>query len=204
MEVVSKKLRNDFGKLPLVILVNLIVFSYCTLEFGIIPYHDIYTPYKESLRGDLFSGLLTLAGFMLALKTFVILFLKDKLYDAENYIIIHVKKMDHESDGEINLYKGLKDLGNLLSLTIVTCLVAAVMQLAIGLSSCKWAIALCLSFATGGIGMVFYSWLMIHLNLHDFFESISQEGDSKIKAVRDKLRESDQEVERSSKAKITF
>jgi hypothetical protein len=42
--------------------------------------------YGENIRGSLFTGFLTLGGFLLSLKTFIIVKMKENVYDDERYI----------------------------------------------------------------------------------------------------------------------
>ncbi|MBT0959869.1 hypothetical protein [Denitromonas iodatirespirans] len=42
--------------------------------------------YVENIRGHLFAGFLALGGFLLSLKTFIVVTMKENVYDDEKYI----------------------------------------------------------------------------------------------------------------------
>ena len=149
--------------------------------------------YDNDLSSCLFSGLLTLAAFILAFKTFLIVFLKETLYDRQSQLDNFIDRTNGKPPKEIaklSLYDGLHRLSNLLSSTILTCLVAGLFQLAIHVSKIKEIISLAAGLSISGIAMVFLSWYYIQANLNTYFESIKNEGEEKIKkrkSERDKI-----------------
>lgn len=92
--------------------------------------------YDERLRGFLFSGFLTVGSFLLSLKTFVVVSLKDKLYDSEKYIEKYMKRNGIECDGHIpvkDFYAPLANLTGFLFLSILFSILTSVAQFSIGI-----------------------------------------------------------------------
>src|SRR5690554_6276239 len=78
--------------------------------------------YAENIRGNLFAGFLAMGGFLLSLKTFIVITMKDNIYDTEEYRD-RVKNQNRGQDptkGQI--YKHLKELSDILVYAIFACI----------------------------------------------------------------------------------
>ncbi|WP_346832649.1 hypothetical protein ABDX87_09600 [Pseudomonas abietaniphila] len=126
--------------------------------------------YAVSLRGSLFAGFLTLGGFLMSLKTFIVVNMKKEVYDSAAYIKrFESLKMTKPS---LSRYEPLQALSNVLFVTILSCLSTSVMQLTIGLFESFYASLLCLMFAAGSITLLAWTLYLIRANLQDMFEHL--------------------------------
>lgn len=53
--------------------------------------------YEKHLRGNLFAGFLTVGGFLLSLKTFILIKLKENVYDHKEYRKIYREQKELDS-----------------------------------------------------------------------------------------------------------
>lgn len=123
--------------------------------------------YGAKLQVPLFAGFLTLGSFLLTLKTFVIVKLKESLYDTDFYKK-RVKKM-RELQSELSMYGPLKTLSTFLVYAVIVSLGTATAQLTVGFLPSRLAVAACLSAAATTLFVVAYAWLLIKRNLADLF-----------------------------------
>lgn len=92
--------------------------------------------YDERLRGFLFSGFLTVGSFLLSLKTFVVVSLKDKLFDSDKYVKKYMERNGLECDSHIDLpefYAPLANLTGFLFFSILFSILTSVAQFSIGI-----------------------------------------------------------------------
>lgn len=124
--------------------------------------------YGRSLRGSLFTGFLTLGGFLLSLKTFIVVNMKKEVFDNEKY-----KKewYDQNKLDAVGTYFGpLQYLSTLLFIAIVCCVATAILQLTLGLFETTLAAAICLWAALLSILFLLRCLLLIRQNLNRMFE----------------------------------
>lgn len=126
--------------------------------------------YAVSLRGSLFAGFLTLGGFLMSLKTFIIVNMKKEVYDSAAYI----KKFDALKLASPSLcrYEPLQALSNVLFVTILSCLSTSVMQLTVGLVESFYASLFCLIAAASSIALLGWTLYLIRANLQDMFKHL--------------------------------
>jgi hypothetical protein len=126
--------------------------------------------YAISLRGSLFAGFLTLGGFLMSLKTFIIVNMKKEVYDSAAY----TKRFDALKLTKPSLcrYEPLQALSNVLFVTILACLSTSVMQLTVGLVENFYASLLCLMFAASSIALLAWTLYLIRANLQDMFKHL--------------------------------
>src|SRR4051794_31887384 len=86
--------------------------------------------YATNLRGSLFSGFLTLTGFLFTVKTFLVINMKKELYDTQAYRDRHEAYLSTNPD--LKLYAPLRRLSRWLLAAVVSSLVTAVSQLTVG------------------------------------------------------------------------
>ena len=117
------------------------VLGYCGLPSGIR-----YTEFRTGL----FSGLLSMVGFTLTIKSFLIVNLAKTWHESETVekVMVDVQAIDPSAD----LYAPLTKLKNNLMLPVVACLWGAVAQYTLGLADVyAWAVALALGSAVTGL-----------------------------------------------------
>ncbi|MBJ9157025.1 hypothetical protein I5467_04135 [Citrobacter sp. FDAARGOS_156] len=100
--------------------------------------------YKTYMRGYVFSSFLGISSFLLSLLTFVVINLKEKMFDSEDYLTIYRKGENLSDDADVkksDLYKPLLNITYLLVLSIAFCLLTCLSQFSLGFSgSKKWLI----------------------------------------------------------------
>src|SRR5688572_18969941 len=87
-------------------VISLAIFSVIIFLFNKGYFHlgssykeGFYLYYESKIRGYLFSGFISVGSFLLSLHTFVIVNLKDKLFDSESYqksYIVYKKRIDKD------------------------------------------------------------------------------------------------------------
>lgn len=129
---------------------------------------DITTFYAEKMRASLFSGFLTLGSFLLALKTGIVIKIKEGVYDKPDY----QKKIFEapELSGKTTVYGPLRRLSRLLSVSVMAGLTTSASQLTVGLISDWRASSLCLSLAAFSILVLLSSFFVIQHNLGTWFD----------------------------------
>jgi hypothetical protein len=136
---------------------------------------DLYKFYSENLRTALFSGFLTIGGFLMSLKTFIIVKLKEDLFDKPAY------KKRHKENTLINakkagtLYEPLKQLSDYLILCVICSLVTAFLQFSIGFWEICYTAALCMSLALVSLTLVIDACWLMKKNLDQLFALLKDE-----------------------------
>lgn len=125
----------------------------------------VYT--SNSLQVPIFSGLLTVGAFLLSMKTFIVFKLKDDLYDNPKYI---EKVYNSSVTDDYDHYKGLKELSDFLSLSVLASIISAVFNITIGYIETNLSSSISLTFATCAIGLLLYSWWLVWFNLRSWLE----------------------------------
>ncbi|MCL6272246.1 hypothetical protein M3P05_20200, partial [Sansalvadorimonas sp. 2012CJ34-2] len=128
--------------------------------------------YAKNIRGHLFAGFLALGGFLLSLKTFIIVNMKENVYDNEQYRENWKKQRKH--DNSLELYGPLKELSDLLYYAIIASFIAAILQMTLGLYK-HWITALICSWsAIFSVILIIDSLKIIKRNLDSWFDAIKQ------------------------------
>jgi hypothetical protein len=134
--------------------------------------------YHANLRSIFFSGFLTLSGFMLSMMAFVIIKIKEGIYDDAEYLN-RIKKAKQE-DSKITIYGPLKRLGILLFVTIASSVVCSILQVTAGFSSNLHIIMVVLASAWLSFALLIASLCVIIHVLSDYFKRIEETGCEKI------------------------
>ncbi len=143
----------------------------CIYNF-VEPIEQITEYYSKNLRGNLFSGFLTLGGFLFSLKTFIIVKMKENVYDHCEY----EKKLQKGKKLNPNMthYGPLRRLSDMLFYSVLLSIITAALQLTIGLIP-HWASALiCISFSVTTIFLLIWSLILIKQNMDDWFSFIEK------------------------------
>jgi ABC-type multidrug transport system fused ATPase/permease subunit len=135
--------------------------------------------YQVNIRGSLFAGFLTLGGFLLSLKTFIIVKLKENVYDHDEY----EKRFERQSklNSKLVFYAPLKNLSNFLFWTVVSCIGAAILQLTLGLFNSFYTTLIAVMAALFALSVLMYSLYLIKLCLNDWFEFLDMARKVKLK-----------------------
>jgi len=97
--------------------------------------------YTASMRGYFFSAFLGISSFLLSLLTFVVINLKEKMFDSDDYRNMYIKHMGLVAGDEIvkrELYKPLVIITTMLVFSIVFSIATSILQFTLGLSDCVW------------------------------------------------------------------
>lgn len=143
---------------------------------------ELHTYFAEHLRGNLFSGFLTLGGFLLSLQMFIVVKIKEDLYDSDAFCN-HVKAM-REIKPNLEHYAPLRRFSHLLTVAVSACLITAVAQLSVGLIERNWASWICIGLAVASSIWFIVVLVAVFLNLKIWFGHL--ETTSPVKPKQDK------------------
>ena len=138
-------------------------------------YQSITTFYESKLRDPLFSGLLSLTGFLFALKAFILTNMKTSLYDRPAYEQLYRESITayrkiHNGDklpNKLKRYAGLDGLRCLLAFTLLVCLLSSILQLSVGLIEHWVASMACVIAAVNAIALLCLSVWNMQMNMKD-------------------------------------
>jgi hypothetical protein len=127
--------------------------------------------YGKNLRGSLFAGFLTLGGFLLSLKTFIVINMKKEVFDTVQYQNEWKEQKKLDSSNDLGLmYSPLRELSSILFASILSCVVTAVLQLTLGLTETLIAAIICLWSALVSLLLLTWSLWLIRTNLTRMFD----------------------------------
>ncbi len=133
--------------------------------------------YQAQLRGNLFAGFLSVGGFLMALKTFIVIKLKENVYDNDRYgeRFERLKKLQPS----LKRYSPLENISNLLFWATLSSFIAAISQFTFGLFEDKLLvfIVIFLSILSGII--LLFTLLAIKHSLNAYFEFLNEAPPSK-------------------------
>lgn len=145
--------------------------------------YDIYCFYSQKLQMPLFTGFLTLGGFLLSLKTFILIKLKEGLYDNQYYI--ELVKDKRAVNPNYSFYGPLTRLGNFLIFSVISALCTSFYQVSLGWIKCNMVALVGLGLALTTAIMVVLAWWYIRCNLNRWFELLEKERIAKEEATAD-------------------
>jgi hypothetical protein len=109
--------------------------------------HDSLTQfYADHLRSSLFSGFMTLAGFLFTVKSFLIARLQQDVYGDPDYQD-WIEDIGKKHTPSLTVYGSLKRLGRFLFLALCLSFATAVAQFTFGLVGQRWATWIALGMA---------------------------------------------------------
>lgn len=127
----------------------------------------VVTIYTEKIRSSLFTGFLTLGGFLLSLKTFIIVKMKESVYDSNEYREYFEDR--RERNRSLSLYKPLQNLSHLLFWAILFAIITSVLQFSIGFFENYLTTMICIFMAAFTIVLLVLSLFEIKKNLDSWF-----------------------------------
>ncbi len=135
--------------------------------------------YQQSLRTPLFTGFLTMSGFLFSAKAFLITNLIKEVYSTDHYQK-RVKDL-RKYKQSLKITAPLKDLADYLQWSICLSLTASISQMTVGLIPYSWAAGLCLTIAGVAAASVFVAVYLLRQNIADWIETV----EDKAKAPKD-------------------
>lgn len=128
----------------------------------------------EKIQGSLFTGFLTIGGFLLSLKAFLLLRLKQDIYDHKDYL----KRLQEMQglDPTVKRYDPLARLSRLLVLTVFCALASSLSHLTVGYVWKPYGpiVAMACSFAT--FVLVLWCWKVLASNIRIIAKNRDFEG----------------------------
>ncbi len=128
--------------------------------------------FEKNLRSNFFTGFLTIGTFLFAVKTFIIVKIKEDVFDKDFYLERIKKQQKLNSQKTIQHYKPLKRLTSVLFYAALSSLVCATLQLTLGLVEKNWAAFICISSAAIALTLLFFAMILVKLNLDIWLEEI--------------------------------
>lgn len=128
--------------------------------------------YSQNIRSSLFTGFLTLGGFLFSLKTFIVVKMKENVYDDKDYI----KNLNEQRKITPGLshYGPLKRLSNLLFLSVLSSIITSVSQFTIGLIDSPVSALICIWLSSFTIVLLIISLILIKINLDQWFSYLEK------------------------------
>lgn len=126
--------------------------------------------YAKNIRGSLFSGFLTMGSFLLSLKAFIVVKLKENVFDSKPYKdnLAELKKINPD----LTLYGPLRRLSLMIFLAIVSAIAASILQLTLGLINNWVATLVCLFVAVFAISMLICALILIKSTLDQWLDCL--------------------------------
>lgn len=128
--------------------------------------------FSSNIRASLFGGFLTVGGFLFSLKTFIIIKMKEEVYDHQAYI----KRYNEQKkfDDILKQYGPLQRLSHLLFASVLSSIITAVTQFSIGLIANKLAVIICIWTASFSLCLLIISLILIKRNLDEWFNFLEE------------------------------
>lgn len=123
--------------------------------------------YRANMRSSMFTAFLTLSGFLLSAKTFIVVNMKKEVYDNPAYRDNFNTQKKLKPD--MSLYGPLQTLSRRLTINVASSLIASILQFSVGFIHHWAAAAICVASAIVVIIMLFVSLYQIHNNLNNMF-----------------------------------
>lgn len=136
--------------------------------------------YGDTLRSSLFTGFLSVGGFLLAVKTFVVIRMKEGMYDQEFYIQ-EILGRARDLDQDVSHYAPLRNLSSFLFAAILSSLVTSGMQLTVGFVPHWVAAAACTLAAVVSFVLLVISLFLVRANLNDWFDALEKDSKKEIR-----------------------
>ncbi len=123
--------------------------------------------YQDKLRDNLFQSYLTLGGFLYSLKTFIVVQMKEKVYDHKRYI----ERLEtfRKTKPELSHYGPLKRLNDLLFFSVTGFIYVALLNFTLGFINSAFTAFICSCLSVAVLFIFLYSLIIIRRNLNDWF-----------------------------------
>jgi hypothetical protein len=150
-----------------VIFATSVVFSIYFLSADLLGATKFFA---DKIRPSLFAGLLTVGSFLLSLKVFIIVKLKETVFDSTEYKIIlaNLRKINPK----IEHYAQVRNLSSVLFLSISSAIYAAGCQLTIGLIEKPLAMMICVFLAAFAAAMLLQTLILIRKILNEWLDHL--------------------------------
>ncbi|WP_042817884.1 hypothetical protein [Yersinia wautersii] len=156
------------------LIVGVIAYLHLKYGFSITLEKDtsFFNYYESKIRGYLFSGFISVGSFLLSLHTFVIVNLKDKLFDSDvyksNYIDFKNQQVKDFTSNMIEVseyYAPLNILSVFLNVSIWLSILTAVMQFTLGFYDNTYTALFCMYMALLTVFFLLNCLVLIRCNI---------------------------------------
>ncbi|WP_394166619.1 hypothetical protein [Photobacterium piscicola] len=106
-------------------------FPFSIDELRNVNLSPLFNYYEKHIRGNLFAGLISVGGFLMTGKTFILVTMKQNVFDDKIYIENYIKMRKHNP--ELSQYGPLVQLKDILYYSVYFTIISAIIQITIGL-----------------------------------------------------------------------
>lgn len=142
----------------------------------------IIATYATSLRSSMFTGFLTLSGFLLSATTFIVIQMKKEVYDQEYYL--DRWKQQKDLGTEKPLYGPLRCMSRLLVVTITMSLSASLSHITIGLIASFVTVLICYILSIVVLVAVAFVLYLISQNLRMWFDDMETAAQKRLSELQ--------------------
>lgn len=132
--------------------------------------------YEKSLQDPLFNGSLTLGAFLLSLETYIVLKLKEDIFDSERWRA-QVRNL-RKYGGGISYYGPLKNISNLLYYAVMLFFTSATLQFTAGFYPHWSAATICIVSFGSALGFLVWALIIIKQNLAIWIKALEDEAEA--------------------------
>lgn len=135
--------------------------------------------FAKNIRASLFTGLLTMGSFLFSLQAFIVVKLKENVFDSAVYR--ERLEIRRKLNPKISLYGPVKRLSTMLFISAASAIFASICQLTFGLIQHWIATFFCVFAATFAICMLLAALLLIKSALSDWLDSLEDHNNKQNK-----------------------
>lgn len=154
------------------------------LQAGIVP------NFFWNTKSELFSGLFTLSGLLLSVKTYIVVKLQEEIYSKKVYLEEYVMLSEENKTSDATHLEPLWRLSAALTAAVAISAIAAITQIVAAAVGGRWGAVLGFGSAGAAIGSLTFCWLQIRDNLTKYFNFLRQEAKKPTEAERERYRHS--------------
>jgi hypothetical protein len=129
---------------------------------------SIHAAYIGGMRSSMFTGFLTLAGFLMSAKTFIVVNMKKEVYDNKEYLKNFA--IQKRLNNSLKVSDPLSNLSKWLMINVVMSLITSISQFTIGYINHPAAALICLGFAVATVVVLLISLYEIRSNLRKMYQ----------------------------------
>lgn len=142
------------------------------------------------IKGEVFGGLFTAASLLLSLKTYIIVKLQESIYSKESYQKTFARMREEGKIGYDDHLTPLRKLSAGLSLAVVICSLAAIMQIIASALQNQVGLVIAWSFSLCALCVLTNCLFLIRDNLKRYFEQLKADAKADIEKHRGAYRDS--------------
>lgn len=163
---------RKFYSPPIIAFLLTFAFLYGSIYIGLFSQANLLDIYSKKLQMPLFTGFLTISGFLLSLTAFIVVKMNEGVYQDEKYI---EKTVAYKGiDPDYSYTKPLENLAHFLTVSVAMALITSFSQFTIGNISSYHISVLCIALAVGSFGFVLTSCFVVKLNIQEWIRLMKE------------------------------